>query len=102
MNKTNVKADPSACAERVYNPYKMLNVREGCGRADDEAFPEVWLLPMETPDRREALTDYYRIRELTREDVFTLLDDYYDERSWDVAKGVPAGEKMAELGLEDL
>jgi aldehyde:ferredoxin oxidoreductase len=89
-------------AERVYNLYKMLNVREGFGRADDEAFPEVWLTPMETPDRREALTDYYRIRELTREDVFKLLDDYYDERGWDIARGVPAKEKLADLGLEDL
>ncbi len=89
-------------SERVYNLYKMLNVREGFGRADDEAFPEVWLMPMETPDRREALTDYYRIRELTREDVFKLLDDYYDERGWDIAGGVPGEEKLAELGLQDL
>jgi hypothetical protein len=52
-------------AERVYNLYKMLNVREGFGRVDDEAFPDVWLMPIDTPDRREALTDYYRMRELT-------------------------------------
>jgi aldehyde:ferredoxin oxidoreductase len=89
-------------AERVYNLYKMLNVREGFGRADDEAFPEVWLMPMETPDHREALTDYYRIRELTREDVLKLLDDYYDERGWDIARGTPGEEKLTELGLEDL
>ncbi len=76
-------------AERVYNLYKMLNVREGFGRAEDAAFPEVWLVPMETPDRREALTDYYRIRELGREDVLKLLDDYYDERGWDVERGDP-------------
>ena len=78
----------------------MLNVREGFGRADDEAFPEVWLTPIDTPDRREALTDYHRMRELTREDVLKLLDDYYDERGWDVREGTPGREKLAELGLE--
>ncbi len=87
-------------AERVYNLYKMLNVREGFGRTDDEAFPEVWLTPIDTPDRREALTDYHRIRELTREDVLKLLDDYYEERGWDIKDGTPRSEKLAELGLE--
>jgi len=60
----------------------------------------VWLTPIDTPDRREALTDYHRIRELTREDVLKLLDDYYDERGWDIGDGTPRSEKLAELGLE--
>jgi aldehyde:ferredoxin oxidoreductase len=88
-------------SERVYNLYKLLNVREGFGRAEDAAFPEVWLTPIDTPDRREALTDYHRIRELTREDILKLLDDYYDERGWDPAKGTPSREKLTELGLEN-
>lgn len=88
-------------AERVYNLYKLLNVREGFTRKEDAAFPEVWLTPITTPDRREALTDYHRIRELTREDILRLLDDYYDERGWDIQQGIPTKEKVRELGLEE-
>ena len=48
------------------------------------------------------MTDYYRIRELSREDILLLLNDYYDERGWDVEKGIPTREKLIELGLQDL
>jgi aldehyde:ferredoxin oxidoreductase len=89
-------------AERVYNLYKLLNVREGLTRKEDDEFPEIWLTPIQTPDGREAMTDYYRIRELSREDILLLLNDYYDERGWDVEKGIPTREKLVELGLQDL
>ena len=89
-------------AERVYNLYKLLNVREGFTRKEDAEFPEIWLTPIQTPDGREAMTDYYRIRELSREDILLLLNDYYDERGWDVEKGIPTREKLNELGLQDL
>ncbi len=87
--------------ERIFNLYKHLNVREGFGRADD-AFPEVWLKPLETPDGVQTLKDYYGKRDLTAEDLEQLLNDYYDERGWDVDKGVPTREKLADLGLEEL
>jgi aldehyde:ferredoxin oxidoreductase len=90
------------CGERGQNLYKLLNDREGFTKKDDSEFPEVWLNPITTPDRREALTDYYRIRELSREDILRLLDDYYDERGWDKETGTPAGEKLRELGLDNL
>lgn len=90
------------CAERVQNLYKLLNTREGFTKREDAAFPEVWLTPIITPDRREALTDYYRIRELSREDILKLLDDYYDERQWNRELGVPSIEKLKQLGLDDL
>jgi aldehyde:ferredoxin oxidoreductase len=86
--------------ERVFNLYKLLNVREGFGRADD-AFPEVWLRPLSTPDGVQTLRDYYGKKVITAEDLERLLDDYYDERGWDVEKGIPAREKLAELGLEE-
>jgi aldehyde:ferredoxin oxidoreductase len=60
------------------------------------------LTPILTPDRREALTDYYHIRELSREDILLLLNDYYEERGWDIEKGVPKKEKLIELSLQDL
>ena len=55
-----------------------------------------------THRRLYPMTDYHRIRELTREDVLKLLDDYYDERGWDIAEGTPGKKKLAELGLENL
>ncbi len=89
-------------AERAQNLYKMLNVREGFTREEDAAFPDVWLVPINTPERKEALTDYHRIRELSREDILKLLDDYYDERGWDKRTGIPGKNKIRALGLEKL
>jgi len=37
----------------------------------------------------------------TAEDLERLLDDYYDERGWDVEKGIPTRKKLVELGLEE-
>jgi aldehyde:ferredoxin oxidoreductase len=30
------------------------------------------------------------------------LDDYYDERGWDIKTGIPTEETLLELGLEDV
>ncbi|MEW6440842.1 MAG: aldehyde ferredoxin oxidoreductase N-terminal domain-containing protein [bacterium] len=88
-------------AERVFNLYKMLNVREGFGRAED-AFPEVWLKPRATPDGEQALTDCYGKRKITAQDLERLLDDYYDERGWDIRTGTPTADKLRQLGLEHM
>ncbi len=87
--------------ERIFNLYKLLNVREGFSRADDR-FPEVWLKPLETPDGVQKLTDYYGKHVITAEDLELLLDDYYDERGWDIEKGIPTKEKLADLRLEQI
>jgi len=87
--------------ERVFNLYKLLNAREGFDGADD-AFPEVWLKPLETPDGVQTLTDYYGKHVITAEDLRLLLDDYYDERGWDIEKGIPTREKLADLGLDEI
>lgn len=89
-------------AEKAQNLYKILNGREGFTRKKDAAFPDVWLVPINTPDRKEALTDYYRIRELSREGVLKLLNDYYDERGWDKKSGIPGKNKIRVLGLDKL
>jgi aldehyde:ferredoxin oxidoreductase len=31
-----------------------------------------------------------------------LLRDYYDERGWDLEKGIPTKAKLLELGLDDI
>lgn len=89
-------------AERVWNLFKMINVREGFTRKDDEP-PDKWFEPIETVDGKKIrMMDYYRNRYLTREDVDKWLNDYYDERGWVPETGVPSAEKLTELGLEDL
>jgi aldehyde:ferredoxin oxidoreductase len=90
-----------ARGEMAYNLYKYLNVIEGFTRKDD-ACPEVWLKPLITPDGVEALTDYYRIKRLNREEVNSLLDEYYDERGWDVKTGGPTKSRLEEIGLAQL
>jgi aldehyde:ferredoxin oxidoreductase len=90
-------------AERAYNVYKMLNVREGFGRKDDR-FPKKWFEPLKRPDKGQemVLTDYFGHKRLTREDIERILDSYYEEKGWDVKKGIPTREKLMELDLEDI
>ena len=59
--------------------YRELNAREGLGREEDR-IPEAWFSEQPLWGRGGRLKDYFG-RELSREDVLTLLEDYYDERS---------------------
>ena len=51
-------------------------------------------------DTSSYLTDWFGKR-LRREDIEGMLDNYYEERGWDIQKGVPTKEKLIELGLEE-
>ena len=86
--------------ERAFNVKKLLNVREGFTRKDDK-FPDIWTQPLNTPEGKEELTDYYKIHPITREDLNRLLDDYYDERGWNKEKGIPSKEKLEDLELSE-
>lgn len=86
--------------ERVSNIAKLINVREGFSRLDDMV-PEVWFKPMESPEGRIEMQDYYQTKTVTREDVSKMLDDYYDERGWDIQEGIPTPEKLDQLGLQE-
>jgi aldehyde:ferredoxin oxidoreductase len=46
--------------------------------------------------------NYNRTRELTRDDVEKMFDDYYDERGWDTEKGIPTKQKLEDLDLKDV
>jgi aldehyde:ferredoxin oxidoreductase len=37
---------------------------------------------------------------ISREDLNTMLDEYYRERGWDEKTGIPTREKLVTLGLE--
>jgi aldehyde:ferredoxin oxidoreductase len=58
--------------------YRELNAREGQGREADIP-PEAWFDEQPLWGRGGRLRDYLG-NELTREDILTLVDDYYDER----------------------
>jgi len=90
--------------ERIWNLEKLLNVREGFTREDDKA-PQVLVQNTEVPVKLrwgdQYLMDWFGNR-LSEADIEAMLDDYYAERGWDIVKGIPTMEKLAELGIEDL
>jgi aldehyde:ferredoxin oxidoreductase len=82
--------------------YRAANAREGFGRRDDR-FPRRWLEPLKQPDGTETvLMDYFGTKAVTADDVEGLLDNYYDEKGWDIKTGIPTREKLSELGLESV
>ena len=82
--------------ERIFTIKKMLNAQQGFTREDDKV-PELWLRPLDTHEGREFTTDYFRAKVLDAEDFRCLLDDYYDERGWDVKTGLPKLEKISAM-----
>lgn len=84
--------------ERIHNLAKLFNVREGFDRRYDKP-PETWLRPMKSPEGEIPLMDYYATKVLTKDDIEKMLNDYYDERGWDVERGIPTYEKLKELDL---
>lgn len=87
--------------ERTWNMMKAANVREGFTRKDDR-FPDRFFEPLKDGDKEIRLMNYNRTKELTRDDVEKMFDNYYDERGWDVAKGIPTKEKLESLDLGDV
>lgn len=88
--------------EKVWTLEKLLNIREGFTRQDEEV-PALWLKNTETPVKIRSgdkyLVDWFGKR-VYPTDIKRMLDDYYDERGWDKETGIPTREKLAELGLE--
>ncbi|MFC1858981.1 aldehyde ferredoxin oxidoreductase family protein [Thermodesulfobacteriota bacterium] len=82
-------SDLLKCAERVWNLQKCFNIREGATRVDDR-FPSR-ALPMTLGGKV--------LDENTMDD---WLNEYYEERGWDVETGRPGKQKLASLGLDDV
>jgi len=83
--------------ERSWTILKAMNMREGFSRKDD-GFARTAFQPLVIGEVTLTLKDYYG-KPLEEEDVEGLLDDYYDERGWDIETGVPTRQKLASLGL---
>jgi aldehyde:ferredoxin oxidoreductase len=78
---------------------KVLNVKEGFFRKDD-AFPQRWFEPLnQGTDHEIPPMDFFATKILTPNDMNKMLDDYYDERGWNIEKGIPTKDKLTELGL---
>lgn len=87
--------------ERSWNLLRAMNVKEGFDRKDDK-FPKSWLMPLKWGGKEIFLKSPHGDRPATREDLENLLDDYYDERGWDIKSGIPPEQKLGALGLKDL
>jgi aldehyde:ferredoxin oxidoreductase len=96
--------DLKKAGERIWNLYKIINVREGFDRADD-VFPGLWVKTIDEPIKslrgEIRLRDYFG-KPLQHKDLEKMLDDYYDERGWSSSEGTPTEWKKKALGLEDL
>lgn len=100
---TGLEASPEdlrKAAERSWNLLKLLNVKEGFSRAAD-TFPQQWFEPLKFGDMELKFLDFYGGTEITLEIATQLLEDYYDERGWDIKTGIPTEEKFKELGLHE-
>ncbi len=84
--------DIEKVGERINNLARAFNVREGFTRADD-TFPERL---MTEPLKAGASKGHL----ISKEDLNTMLDEYYTVRGWDIKTGIPKKEKLIELGLE--
>lgn len=81
--------DLRVIGERLVNLNRMFNFREGITREDD-SLPDRFLNEPapEGPPKGEVV-------ELDR-----MLDEYYEERGWQIEDGIPKNEKLKELKLE--
>ena len=78
--------------ERAWNLQRMINVREGIGRADDRLPEMVRKIP--------EFGAYSSVAECEIKDYEQMLDEHYEARGWSKAAGIPTKEKLHELGLE--
>lgn len=76
--------------ERIYNLERLILIREGISRKDDD-LP----LKMKTEPLPGGIARGHRI---TQDMLDEMLDEYYDVRGWDRA-GVPRDDKLRQLDL---
>ncbi|MEM2921761.1 MAG: aldehyde ferredoxin oxidoreductase C-terminal domain-containing protein, partial [Candidatus Bathyarchaeia archaeon] len=81
-------------AERGFAASRAFNVREGATRADD-------ILDFRTMNEKQPIGPA-KGKNVTREMLDEMLDEYYRLRGWDVETGIPAKEILSRLGIGDL
>jgi aldehyde:ferredoxin oxidoreductase len=91
--------DLREAAERTWNLLRYLNVKEGFSREDDK-FPPEWFKPLKYGDNELKFKNFQGDVKITQEIAEKLLDNYYDERGWEIKTGHPSEAKIKELQLE--
>ena len=91
--------EEDAFGERMYLLERAILTRQGCTRADDELFDEVYL--EYAPENLEA--SYYQTDTgLTKERYDKMLDSWYEVMGFDVETGLPRRSTFEEYGLTDI
>jgi len=84
--------DMMRAGERINNLCRCFNVREGFTRKDDTLPARFTEDPL--PDGPS------KGQRVTKEELQSMLDNYYDLRGWDITTGIPTSARLKELGLE--
>ncbi len=92
-------SEMAKAAERAWNLLRAWCIREGFSRKDDR-FPNKWFEPIKAPDGKTLMLRHYFGQPIDRQSAENMLDDYYDERGWDLKTGAPTKERLCSLGLE--
>lgn len=80
-------------ADRVWTLLRMANAGQGFSRKDD-AIPQEW-------HNNTPFLNYLNEEPLTPEEFEQMIDEYYDERGWDIKTGIPTKRNLEELGLSE-
>ena len=80
--------------ERIWNLQRAFNQREGADRKDD-------MPPWKVLNESINIGDK-ELPPLSLDRFNTLLDDYYEERGWNIKDGRLTKEKLNELGLANV
>lgn len=78
-------------AERIFTLERLYNVREGSRRADDTLPPRFMTEAIPSGPSKGMYT--------SREELDTMLNEYYSLRGWDPITGIPLDETIHRLGL---
>jgi aldehyde:ferredoxin oxidoreductase len=84
--------DMRTAGERIQTLAKLINIREGLTRKDDNLPWKVMNQPI--PDDGAAKGSV-----VTQQELDLMLDAYYEARGWD-KQGFPTKAKLKELGIE--
>jgi aldehyde:ferredoxin oxidoreductase len=80
-----------AVGERMNNLARAFNVREGFTRSDDTLPERLMTEPLKAGASKGHL--------ISKDDLDKMLDEYYEDRGWDIKTGAPTRKKLMELGL---
>jgi aldehyde:ferredoxin oxidoreductase len=87
-------AELRQAGERIWNLQRAFNEREGADRKDD-------MPPWRTLNESIKIGDK-EYAPVTEDKANRLLDEYYEERGWNIKDGRLTKEKLDELGLSDV